>query len=284
MALQTPQQPALIALASDNSLVVSCRHPSALPDPAMLEWPGWWRRPPDDDGQHVFVTTSDWVRALGELAELGTRQLFVCGPELFSRADALHLLAVARADGLRVSIFTDVTGATPHVVDALAALDLTGVWLTLYGARPETHDALAGAGSFDHTMEVLRSLRARQQPVRINALLAAWDLSALADLVELAGQTDCPITSDALVFPQSPSEGAIPRPALWVMPDGAVRPCRALGTPVGMVPQDSIADLWRASSELQAFAGVQVQRRPGCRLCLLRAACFNRPPAPGGRV
>jgi radical SAM protein with 4Fe4S-binding SPASM domain len=224
------------------------------------------------------------MNALSELSAMGARQVYLCSSDFFSRADAFDIASMARSHEMEVWIFTGITANTPNPGDALKSLEIAGVWLTLSGARRETHDAIAGAGSFDRTLELMHALRGQQQLVRLNAALGTWDLSALADLVELASQLECPITSDALRFPHSPSDGALPRPAIWIMPDGTVRPCRALGPIVGEVPRDSISDIWRQSLELRALAGARVQRSSECRQCLLRADCFRETAAERARV
>lgn len=249
-----------------------------LPSPAVLELPSRWSRP---SGSDQTVTTNEWKVALTDLASLHARQVILYGADFFSRPDALELLSAATAFGMEIAIFTDIVPTTPDFVEALSTLKIAGLWLTLYGARRETHDAVAGAGSFDRTLEIMSCLRARQQPVRLNAALGQWDPSALVDLVDLASRTECPITSD--VF-SAQREGALARPAIWVMPDGTVRPCRALGPAVGTVLYDSLADLWHHSQILHALAGSKVAPSPGCQQCQLRASCFHESDAERSRV
>jgi MoaA/NifB/PqqE/SkfB family radical SAM enzyme len=230
------------------------------------------------------VTTSDWINGLTDLAGLGTRQIYFYGADLLSRPDLFSILSAARSHFMEVSIFTDVTAETPDIAEELARHGIAGLWLTLYGARPETHDIVAGPGAFRRMFDLVHSLRQQQQSVRLNAALARWDLSALADLVDLASSIECPIASDALRFGRTAEADALPRPSIWVMPDGTIRPCRALGPDVGDLSLESIDAVWRRSQELQRLAGVRVTRGPGCEQCLLRADCFHEPPMDRVRV
>ncbi|MCX5796970.1 MAG: radical SAM protein [Elusimicrobia bacterium] len=127
------------------------------------------------------LDTRESLKLLGELAELGVRDLCISGGEFTLRPDWEELLACALARFPRTTVITNGFLGR-RLVDAAAALrgGELSITVSLDGGR-QAHDARRGAGSFDKAVEVLGARTRRRMSV-----LTAVDRSNLGELERIA--------------------------------------------------------------------------------------------------
>ncbi len=106
------------------------------------------------------LPTAEWLAFFDELGSLGVMDVTLSGGEAIIRPDFRELVTAVVRNRMRFAVLSN--GAL--IDDSLAAfLAQTGrcnyVQVSLDGARPETHDAGRGKGSFDSAVRGIRTLQ-----------------------------------------------------------------------------------------------------------------------------
>ncbi|MET0388615.1 MAG: radical SAM protein [Polyangiales bacterium] len=139
-------------------------------------------------GQKGELTTTEWRRALDELAELGVLILTLSGGEATLRPDFLEIVEYARARGFLVRVFTNGLRMTAELAAALRRLAVFDVEISVYSTRAEVHDFVTGVpGSFEKTVAGVRHLSAAGVPVTIKTSVMSVNQADLAGYAEFAG-------------------------------------------------------------------------------------------------
>ena len=105
------------------------------------------------------LPTADWLAFFDELGSLGVMEVTLSGGEAITRPDFRELVTAIVRNRMRFALLSN--GAL--IDDSLAVfLAQTGrcnyVQVSLDGARPETHDAARGKGSFNGAVRGIRTL------------------------------------------------------------------------------------------------------------------------------
>ncbi|MCE8536985.1 pyrroloquinoline quinone biosynthesis protein PqqE [Ruegeria pomeroyi] len=138
-------------------------------------------------GKENELNTETWARAFGEAAELGVLQLHLSGGEPASRPDLVDLTRAAHEAGLYTNLITSGIGLTPARLDALEAVGLDHIQLSLQGTTPELADRIGGyKGGFARKMAVAAEIKARGIPLTLNAVMHRHNLDDLERTIELA--------------------------------------------------------------------------------------------------
>ena len=132
------------------------------------------------------MSADEFRAAIDELADVGLVRASFSGGEALLRADALEIMAHARARGLMVSMNTNAFLAVERL-DALAeVLDLLVV--SLDGPEP-VHDLVRRRkGSYARVIELLAGARARGLPTATITVLNQLNLHVVDEVLELARQ------------------------------------------------------------------------------------------------
>lgn len=105
------------------------------------------------------LTTEEWVRLARETLELGTLNLMLTGGEVLLRPDFEELYTKLAHMGFLISVNTNATLMTTKVADLFAKYPPSTVSVTLYGASPQTYEAVCGsADGFQKALEGLEML------------------------------------------------------------------------------------------------------------------------------
>ena len=114
------------------------------------------------------LPTEAWKGAIREGAALGCRDIQFTGGEATLRKDLWDLVEFAKAEGYEfVEIFTNATTLNRERVRWMAEVGIN-VAVSLYSYKPEVHDRITGRkGSFERTVEGIRTLVEHEVPVRI---------------------------------------------------------------------------------------------------------------------
>jgi MoaA/NifB/PqqE/SkfB family radical SAM enzyme/SAM-dependent methyltransferase len=105
--------------------------------------------------------SDDLARLIDRGAALGVERLYITGGEPFLRKDIFELVQRATAThGMEVILLTNATLFAGRVKEQLATLDRvrTRFQVSIDGARPETNDAIRGAGTFAKALDGTRLL------------------------------------------------------------------------------------------------------------------------------
>ncbi|SDD18693.1 pyrroloquinoline quinone biosynthesis protein PqqE [Ruegeria marina] len=138
-------------------------------------------------GRQSELDTATWADAFQQAAELGVLQLHLSGGEPASRPDLVDLTRAAREAGLYTNLITSGIGLTPKRLDALEAVGLDHVQLSLQGTHADLADRIGGyKGGFARKMAVAQEIRDRGIPLTLNAVMHRQNLDDLDRTIEMA--------------------------------------------------------------------------------------------------
>lgn len=139
------------------------------------------------------LDTAEALDLVGQMAELGTREVGLIGGEAYLRKDWLQIVAAVRAAGMECGLQSGGRNLNPERLAAGAAAGLQGVGLSIDGLR-EVHDELRGVpGSFDRALTALRGVAAHDMVASVNTQINTSSLPQLRELMDLiidAGATN----------------------------------------------------------------------------------------------
>ncbi|HUJ60919.1 MAG TPA: radical SAM protein [Kofleriaceae bacterium] len=136
------------------------------------------------------LATEDALRVVGELAELGAREVALIGGEAYLHPGFLDVVRALRERGIGAALVTGGRGITDALARALAALGLTDASVSVDGLAA-AHDRMrARIGSWRDAMTALDRLAAAGVPTASNINLNRRnepDLEALYELLRGRG-------------------------------------------------------------------------------------------------
>jgi radical SAM protein with 4Fe4S-binding SPASM domain len=139
------------------------------------------------------LTTAEAIDLVGQIAELGTRDVGLIGGEAYLRKDWLEIVVAIKAAGMRCDLQTGGRNLSEARVAAAAAAGLSGVGISLDGIGA-THDEIRGVpGSFELALAALRRVKAHGLSSAVNTTINSRSLPQLRALMELiieAGATN----------------------------------------------------------------------------------------------
>lgn len=266
----------------------------------------------DRDGRGE-LTTEEARRILDELAKAGSLFLTLTGGEALLRSDFFEIATYARQQGFALRLLTNGTLITPEVADRLKALRPTSVEISLYGVRPETHDAVTQLpGSHERSLRALRLLHERGVRVHVKGPLMERNAEQFDELRALAeGLGGLFAFNPSLTLADDGSDGPLaegmrpetmeaffaqhlegwgyrePAPeanpcnaginTATIDPYGNVRPCRRFQTRAGNLREQKFDQIWRESPVLQELRAVTNSQLEACAACELRPTCVRCP-------
>lgn len=170
---------------------LSCRHCYQLPP------------------RHAELDTRAWDRLLEELSRLGCLHLSFTGGEPLLRPDLPELLERAVELDFAVTVQTNAVLVDGKMVRILRGLPNVRVDVSLYGARPGTHDFLTRVpGSFAATLRSLNLLREAGVPVILKVTVGNFNLPEMNDLAALAEDLKAEVVFSPLIFPRNDGDPA----------------------------------------------------------------------------
>lgn len=140
---------------------------------------------------------------LDQMAEAGTLFLVLTGGEPLLRPDFAEIYAHAKRRGLLLTLFTNGTLVTPRIADLLADSRPEAVDITLYGATPETYEAVTRVpGSYARCRRGIALLQERGIRVTLKSVLLSVNRHELPALRALAEQLGAQFRYDGLLWPR----------------------------------------------------------------------------------
>jgi len=259
------------------------------------------------------LTTAEAYRIIDELAEAGCLFLTFTGGEALLREDFFDIAGYARQRGFAIRLLTNGTLITPELADQLKALRALAVEISLYGARPETHDAITQLpGSHERSLRALHLLHERGVSLRVKSPLMERTvdqheaLQALADslggwLVYSTTLTPADDGSDRplaqAMRPATAEEFYKRQMGQWrliefrpeehpcnaginiaaIDPYGNVHPCVQLRLKAGNLREQGFGEIWRDSPVLRRLRDLSCAQLRECPTCELFPYCVRCP-------
>lgn len=136
-------------------------------------------------GRRDELTTADWVRVLGQAAELGVLQVHLSGGEPLVRGDLEVLVAECRRLGLYTNLITSGLGLTERRAESLVTAGLNSAQLSIQGDAAESTDLVAASKRFDKKEAAARTIRAAGLPLNMNVVLHRLNLDRLDAIIDV---------------------------------------------------------------------------------------------------
>lgn len=136
-----------------------------------------------------------WREILEDLAALGCRKVHLSGGEPLLRPETTELVYLATSLGLRVSLTTNGTLVSKERAQALVAVGLRGVNISLDAPDRKTHDLVRGVpGAWRQTVKAIGNLKRAahkgKPSIRVNTVVSCLNyhtLGAMPDFVHALG-------------------------------------------------------------------------------------------------
>lgn len=236
------------------------------------------------------LTFEEVCRALDELRSMNTMQVTFTGGEVSMRRDFIDICRYATQLGFVVHVYTNGSGFSNDELEALAAMDLGSVSVSLYAPDAASHDAITRLpGSFGRAHATLAFFKRLGVRTCVKTILLSKTLPGMRELIDLvaaeghelelslqvlASQTgaydadalrvhDVDELADIIRYEQKTMGRETPsiRPgtrkhvcgvgrSLNITPIGDITPCNVLTMPVGNVRKACIEQVWHRSREL----------------------------------
>lgn len=140
---------------------------------------------PPERRRMASLATGDWRRVLRRLRAVGVAQIIFTGGEPTLRPDLVELVRCAGRLGLVAGMNTNGRRlAEAGFADRLAHAGLDHVQITLESCRPDVHNRMTGADSFDQTVAGVRRALAAGLHTITNTTLTAANVGHAAEIVE----------------------------------------------------------------------------------------------------
>ena len=137
------------------------------------------------------LTTAEWLRVLGELAEIGILQIHFSGGEPTVRKDLVQLVQRATDVGLYSNLITSGVMLTPDRLAALKDAGLSHVQISFQGAEAGVADRVGGfKNGHAKKLEVARWTREADLPLTVNAVMHRQNLHQLPEIIDMAVSLD----------------------------------------------------------------------------------------------
>ncbi|HUS55861.1 MAG TPA: pyrroloquinoline quinone biosynthesis protein PqqE [Thermohalobaculum sp.] len=143
--------------------------------------------PTELTGRKAELTAEQWADVFRQAAELGVLQAHISGGEPASRRDLEEITKAAADAGLYTNLITSGVGLSRKRLDALDAVGLDHVQLSVQGVDAAAADEIGGyRGGFARKMEVAGWVREIGFPLTLNAVMHRRNLDRLEDTIDLA--------------------------------------------------------------------------------------------------
>ncbi|MGW7516718.1 radical SAM protein [Streptomyces sp. NPDC054796] len=229
-------------------------------------------------GTHGTMILADWCRVIGELADMGTKDVQFIGGEPTMHPDLAELIRHTHRVGIEVEVFSNLT----HVQEELWTTFMDcGVKLatSYYSDEATDHDQVTRVrGSHERTRANIERALALGIPLRGGVVAVRQGQrarQAANDLVDLGVPE---VGRDRTRAFGRGSRGAAPavddlcghcaQGKCAILPDGSVSPC-VLGRflTIGNVHDRPLADIWGSTRTAAVLAGIKAVHGAGAQRC-----------------
>ncbi len=216
------------------------------------------------------LTTEEALGVVGELAEMGAREVVLIGGEAYLHEGFLEIVAALSAAGIRPTMTTGGLGITPELASAMAEAGMHSVSVSIDGLEA-THDRMRSRpGSFAAATRALATLRAAGITVASNInvnRLNRGDLEALYDHLRDAGirAWQIQITAPLGRAADRPDLLLQPWDLLDVLPRVAALKARAFEDDIRIMPGNNLGYFGPEEALLRSLAPAGRDHWSGCQ-------------------
>jgi len=149
------------------------------------------------------LATEEVAGLLDQISDAGCLFLLLTGGEVLLRPDFPEIYRHARQRGMLVNLFTNGTLLTPSIADLLAQSRPQSIEISLYGATPETYEAVTKVpGSYARCRQGIELLMERRLPLTLKSVLLTINHRELSRMSALAEQLGVPFRYDGTLWPR----------------------------------------------------------------------------------
>ncbi|HEX9964900.1 MAG TPA: radical SAM protein [Allosphingosinicella sp.] len=131
------------------------------------------------------LSTAECLDLIGQMAELGTRDVALIGGEAYLRKDWVDLVAAITAAGMECGLQSGGRNLTDERIERAADAGLNGVGISIDGLA-EVHDKVRGVpGSFEKAVAALRRVSGRGMMASVNTQINRQSMPQLRELMEV---------------------------------------------------------------------------------------------------
>jgi radical SAM protein with 4Fe4S-binding SPASM domain len=146
------------------------------------------------------LDASQWLNLAEQAVSSGMLFLLVTGGEVFLRRDFFDIYQPLTSMGISTVIYSNGTLVTRAIAKILGKRPPSRIEITLYGASPETYEAVTGhAEAFSQTLRGIDLLRDAGITLTIKATVTKQNFHDLDAIKELAHQRGVPVKTSWLI-------------------------------------------------------------------------------------
>jgi AdoMet-dependent heme synthase len=150
------------------------------------------------------LDTEQWKKVMRELAGAGCLFLAFTGGEPLMRGDLEELIRAAADMGYVLTLQTNAVLLDKALARMLGELPTVRVDVSVYGARPETHDRLTGMdGSFAASLRAMELLRENGVPLLLKVTVGSFNIEEMEDIAAMAESLGIKAIFSSLIFPHN---------------------------------------------------------------------------------
>ena len=188
------------------------------------------------------LSTDDWLALAREAADAGCFSVLLTGGEPLLREDFAEIYLGIRKLGIHAMLFTNASRVDARVIETLCAAPPRLIEVTVYGATPETYQAVTGcAMAHAEARRGIALLREAGLPVRLKTVLMQPNRHEFEAIRAMAVPGEPPVRYDAAIQPRFPGDVGV---AALRVPPGEVAELEARAIPE--LPAE-----WRAQKSRQ---------------------------------
>ncbi|WP_341212812.1 pyrroloquinoline quinone biosynthesis protein PqqE [uncultured Limimaricola sp.] len=147
--------------------------------------------PVEMERANAELSCDDWLRVLGELADLGVLQVHFSGGEPLARRDLEHLVARAAEVGLYTNLITSAVTLTKARLAALAEAGLDHVQISFQSSEETLGNRIGGyRKGHARKLEAAAWVRELDLPLTVNAVMHRQNLHQLPEIIDMAVSLD----------------------------------------------------------------------------------------------
>lgn len=155
------------------------------------------------------LDTEQWKKVMRELAGAGCLFLAFTGGEPFMRGDLEELVREAVAMGFVLTLQTNAVLLDEAMARMLGEMPTVRMDVSVYGARPETHDRLTGMeGSFAASLRAMELLRENGVPLLLKVTVGGFNIEEVEGIAALAESLGVKAIFSSLIFPRNDRDKA----------------------------------------------------------------------------
>ena len=141
------------------------------------------------------------ANVMEQLHDAGTLDLTLSGGEFFCHPEAEKILRKARELDFSISVLSNITLLTPHMVDVLKEVNPSIVQTSLYSVNSEEHDHITQLkGSCEKTKASIEALIAANVPVQISCPVMRTNYRTYREVLKYAYEHNCKAQTDFVMM------------------------------------------------------------------------------------